>query len=114
MTLGQANLELQMRLRDELASSTKPISYGTLARDLDVPGPGAIARVTAALEALMREDSAAGRPFIAAMCEGKLSGGLPALGFFLMAAELGRYHGPHTGADAVAFVEAERAKLLGR
>ncbi len=114
MTIGQADLELQLRLRDVLTKTKNPISYGSLARDLHVPSPGAIARVTAALEATMREDAAAGRPFLAVMCEGKLSGGLPALGFFLMAAELGRYHGPHTGADAVAFVAAERASLLGR
>lgn len=113
MAVAEDDLALQARLRQVLQDAGKPISYGALARDLDVPGPGAIARVTAALEAMMRDDLAQGRPFLAAMCEGKLSGGLPALGFFQMAAALGRYSGPDTGPEATAFVMQQRG-LLGR
>ena len=61
----------------------------------------------------MHEDMAAGRPFLAAMCEGKLSGGIPALGFFQMARALGRYNGPLSGPEAVAFALSERSQLLG-
>ena len=102
---------LLAKVRHVLQIADKPIYYGALARDLDVPGPGAIAKVTAALEALMQADFDAGRPFVAAMCEGKLSGGLPALGFFQMAQALGRYGGPVAGPEAVAFVAHQRALL---
>lgn len=111
MTDSVADLLLQMQLKRVLEVANNPLSYGALARALNVPGPGAIARVTGALEALMRDDAAANRPFLAAMCEGKLSGGMPALGFFQMAAALGRYMGPATGPEAAAFVAAQRALL---
>jgi len=111
MEIDSDSLVLQLRLKKMLEATLKPIPYGILARDLNVPGPGAIARVTQALEALMQDDAAAGRPFLAAMCEGKLSGGLPALGFFQMAASLGRYSGSPTGENAVAFVAAQRDML---
>ena len=111
MAINDLEVQMQAQLRTALQIVENPISYGALARNLDVPGPGAIARVTRALEALMREDSAAGRPFLAAMCEGRLSGGMPARGFFEMAAELGRYTGPATGPEAVAFVRQQRALL---
>lgn len=111
MAFSDGELGFQARIKRILLESTYPISYGALARELNVPGPGAIARVTAALDAMMKDDMAAGEPFIAAMCEGKLSGGMPALGFFQMAATLGRYRGPPTGPDAAAFVAQERALL---
>lgn len=113
MAFSDQDLDLQARIKHVLLESGYPLSYGALARDLNVPGPGAIARVTAALEALMRDDMAHGRPFVAALCEGKLSGGMPALGFFEMAAKLGRYSGPATGPQATAFVLQQRT-LLGR
>lgn len=113
MAHGEDDLALQSSLRQVLQNAGSPISYGALARDLDVPGPGAIARVTAALEAMMRDDLAAGRPFVAAMCAGKVSDGMPALGFFQMAATLGRYTGPATGPEAMAFAMKERSLLQG-
>ena len=111
MAIADDDLALQANLRTALQNSGYPISYGALARDLDVPGPGAIARVTTLLESMMRDDMAAGRPFIAAMCEGKLSGGMPAPGFFQMAAVLGRYTGPAIGPEAAEFVAKERRLL---
>lgn len=111
MAFSGDNRALQESLRLALLNAGKPQSYGSLARDLDVSGPGAIARVTMALEALMRDDMAAGRPFVAAMCEGKLSGGMPALGFFQMAVALGRYAGPVDGPEAVTFVLQQRALI---
>ena len=95
----------------DLAARGGTITYGALARDLSVPGPGSIARLTEAMEALMAEDAAAGRPFLASVCEGRLSGGLPARGFFETARRLGRYSGPDDGAEARAFAEAERLAL---
>lgn len=97
---------------DALALRGETIGYGELARQLAVPAPGSIAKLTAALEAMMVEDAAAGQPFRAALCTGRLTGGLPATGFFLKAQELGRYDGPVEGPQAVAYVAAERAAIF--
>lgn len=71
-----------------LAAARQTTSYGALARDLALTGPGTIARLTTALEALMAEDAAAGRPLRAALVSARGSD-LPARGFFDLAAELG-------------------------
>ena len=113
MASADGEVDLQARIKLVLLEARYPISYGHLARVLKVPGPGAIAQVTLALEAMMEDEMAAGRPFLAALCEGKLSAGMPALGFFQKAAALGRYGGPASGPEAIAFVLSERA-LLGR
>ena len=97
-----------------LARRRETISYGALARRLAIPGPGSIATLTRALEALMVDDAAAGRPFRAALCEGKLRGGLPAPGFFEAAQRLGRFSGPFDGPEAEAFVVSERLALFAR
>ena len=77
---------LRARLTD-LAARGETITYGDLARELDIPAPS-IAALTALLETLMEQDAAAGRPFLAAVCAGRLGDGMPALGFFQKAAEL--------------------------
>ena len=97
-----------------LARRRETIGYGALARRLAIPGPGSIATLTRALEALMVEDATAGRPFRAALCEGKLRGGLPAPGFFEAAQKLGRFSGPLDGPEAEAFVAGERTALFAR
>jgi hypothetical protein len=81
------------------------VTYGALARDLG----WRMAELTAALEATMDRDAAAGRPLRAVLCEGRLAGGLPARGFFEKAACLGR-----DVTDPVAMVAAERAALFSR
>ena len=78
------------------------MTYGALARDMGVR----VADLTAALERLMEEDAAQGAPQRAALMEGRLSGGLPAPGFFLKLAELGL-----TPADPVVYVAETRAAL---
>ena len=78
------------------------MTYGALARDLG----WRVAELTAALERLMEEDAAAGAPQRAAVMEGRLSGGLPAPGFFQKLAELGIHP-----ADPAAFVAQTRAAL---
>jgi hypothetical protein len=87
-----------------LAAAGETVTYGALARDLGLR----MADLTRALEATMAEDAAADRPFRAAVCAGRLSGGLPARGFFERAAELGRFA---PGTDPAAFAAAERARL---
>lgn len=91
----------------ELALAGETVTYGALARALGLTGPGSIARLTAALEALMEEDAAQGRPFRAALCAGRLAGGLPAQGFFLKARALGA----DDGGDPQGLVAAHRARL---
>ncbi|QYK40284.1 MAG: hypothetical protein KF887_12700 [Paracoccaceae bacterium] len=66
-----------------------------------------MAVLTAALETLMREDAAAGRPLRAALMAGRLSGGLPARGFFDAAAALGR-----DTSDPAALAARERGALF--
>jgi hypothetical protein len=100
------NDALKARLA-ELAALQKTISYGQLAKDLAIPGPGSIAKLTAALEALMEADAAAAMPFRAALCAARLGNDLPAQGFFDKAAALGRFD----GADPAGFVLAERRRL---
>jgi hypothetical protein len=68
-----------------LAAQGKTITYGALAADLGCR----IADLTAALERLMEEDAALGRPLRAALLEGRLNNGQPARGFFEKAASLG-------------------------
>ena len=94
--------DLSARL-DALGRAGQTTTYGALARDLGLR----IGELTAALEALMEEDAASGRPLRAALCDGRLSPGLPARGFFEKAAALGR-----DVSDRVAFVKAERAALF--
>ena len=84
----------------ELAAAGTTITYGALARDLG----WRMADLTTALEELMAEDARAGRPLRAAVMAGKLSNGLPAPGFFLMAADLG-----YDVSNPQKFTETQRA-----
>ena len=97
---------LTLRLA-ELAAGGQTITYGQLARELEMTGPSTIARLTAALEATMEEDAAQNHPFRAVVLSGRLAKDLPAQGFFDKAAELGRYQGQ----DAADYVATERAAL---
>ena len=97
---------LEVRLA-QLAASGSTTSYGTLARDLGLTGPATIARLTAALEALMEDDAARNHPFRAALVSGRLNQNLPATGFFEKAAQLGRYNGEDQG----TYITQERAAL---
>lgn len=97
---------------DMLVRAEETVTYGDLARHLGIEGPGSIARLTAALEATMAVDAAAGRPLRAALCTGRTRGGLPAAGFFEAAAFLGCYQGPSHGPEAAAFAELQRMTLF--
>lgn len=87
-----------------LAVQGRTATYGALARELGLR----MGELTAALEELMDRDAASGNPLRAALCEGKLSQGMPAQGFFLKCAELGLDVG-----DPAAFVARQRAQLFG-
>ena len=85
-----------------LAAQGKTTTYGALARDMG----WRVADLTAELERLMEQDAATGAPQRAALLEGRLSGGLPAQGFFLKLAELGIHP-----ADPAAYIAELRQRL---
>jgi len=94
----------------DTARQGRTIAYRDLARAAGVSAPHSIHRTTLALEALVREDHAAGRPLLAAVAVGKA--GLPGPGFFQLLRALGRYDGPDRGPEAVArHAEELRAAL---
>lgn len=99
--MNDADLTLAARLA-VLAARGQTITYGQLARDLG----WRMADLTAALETMMQQDAAAGRPLRAALMRGRLSGDLPARGFFDAAAALG-----YDVSDPVAFTLHHRAEL---
>jgi len=68
-----------------------PVTYRDLAIALGLRPPRQIARLTALLEALMREDVAARRAMFAAVVVGRQGDGLPRPGFFECAVGLGRF-----------------------
>lgn len=94
---------LEARLA-ELASAGQTVTYGALALEMG----WRVSVLTTALEALMEADAAAGAPLRAALCEGRMAGGLPARGFFEKAAELG-----FDIADPSAFATGQRKALGG-
>lgn len=95
---------LEARLA-ELASAGQTLTYGALAAEMG----WRVAELTAALETLMERDAAEGRPLRAALCEGRLSGSMPAPGFFQKAAALG-----FDLSDPADFVAKTRMALSGR
>jgi hypothetical protein len=100
---AEAGGRLAARL-DAAAQACEVLAYGALAAELGVP----MRRLTAALEALMAADVAAGRPLRAALCRARLSPeGLPAPGFFAAARALGLDPGAGP-ADQAAFAQAQR------
>ncbi|WP_282604993.1 hypothetical protein [Pelagibius sp. Alg239-R121] len=95
--------EIQTSVRHVLiacARTGNTISYRDLVARADVPPPHGIHKTTLALENLVREDHAAGRPLLAAFAVSRANAGLPGQGFFHLLAELGRYNGPDRGPQA--------------
>ena len=104
---------LRKALTDQ-AKAGKAISYADLAQRLGLKPPQTIHRLTQALERLMEEDAAAGRPLLAALCTSKTRPGLPGPGFFEKAQALGIFAGDAAGPAAGAFHadELRRAMLF--
>lgn len=100
----------------EQARTENLLTYKNLADRLRLVPPQTIHRVAEALEVLMAEDVAAGRPLLAALCVSRLQGELPALGFFVTAQALGIFKGDPEGAEAGAFHarEIERVRAFYR
>ena len=87
-----------------IGAAGQTVTYGQLARDLGLR----MGELTAALEALMEEDAALGRPLRAAVCAARLGAGQPAPGFFQKAAALG-----FDVSDPAGFV-AQHRRLLSQ
>ena len=93
-------------LRRWLLAQPGLVTYADAAAALGLQPPGVIAQITAALEATMAEDAAAGLPFLAAWVVSRATGP-PGRGFYDLAAGLGRFDGH----DPAAFHAAECAAL---
>ncbi|MCG6658453.1 hypothetical protein HOP52_11885 [Halomonas campisalis] len=110
MTLPEAEMALRLReLLEGLPDEAVPITYQQAAEALGLTPPRTIQRVALALEALMREDAAAGRPLIAALVVSR-RGDLPRQGFFDLAVELGRL--PADPAHHAAAYRAELTRVM--
>jgi hypothetical protein len=106
---------LKERLRQALvdqAQTGNPTTYKELADRLGLEPPQTIHRVGEALETLMEDDVAAGRPMLAALCVSKTLSDMPGRGFFLKAQVLGVYSGDATGSEARAFHADEFQRAL--
>ncbi|GMU42527.1 MAG: hypothetical protein IT479_03115 [Xanthomonadales bacterium] len=86
-------------------------TYQQVAWRLGLAPPYTVNRVIQALEQLMREDAAAGRPLLAARVVSRVRDGLPAPGFFALATRLGYHDGSEVGAVARAFHTAQLRAL---
>lgn len=94
--------QVRLHLR-RAAARGLPVTYRDLALALELPPPNTIHQVTELLEALMAEDAAAGRPFLAALVVSKARRGLPGPGFFECAHRLGRLRDATDPLDAAAY-----------
>jgi hypothetical protein len=113
----QRSETLPRRLRahlQALAALGLPITYGEVAKTLQLSPPNTIRQLRVALQQLIAEDVPAGRPLIAAMVISKWRGGLPAPDFFDCAARLGRFTGDATGPDAKVFHGVELKAVLAQ
>ena len=98
-------------LLERLSSEALPITYRQAAEALGLSPPRTIQRVAQALEALMREDVAAGRPMVAALVVSR-RGDLPRQGFFDLAVALGRFPADPAAHEAAYRKELERVMAL--
>jgi hypothetical protein len=109
-TPGDTDLASRLRkLLEQLPDEAVPITYQQAAEALGLAPPRTIRRVALALEALMREDAAAGCPLIAALVVSR-RGDLPRQGFFELAVALGRC--PDAPERHEAFYRQELARVM--
>lgn len=108
---GEVDLATLRTWLEPVAARGETRTYQQVAAGLGLEPPNTIHRVTQALERLMAEDAAAGRPLLAAVVISRTRQGLPAPGFFARARELGCYDGPGSGPQAARWHAAERERL---
>lgn len=106
---------LKDRIREILLDRARVpslITYRELADMLGLVPPHTVRRVALALETLMAEDTAAGRPLLAVLCTSQSRPGMPARGFFETAGVLGVFSGDPDGLEADAFHTHELQRAL--
>src|SRR3546814_14781811 len=91
----------------DCAAAGATITYQELAQRASFPGPHTIQRLTLLLEAMARQDHAAGRPLLAALAvsrtqKGPDGGGIPGRGFFQLLPDPGSHDSPAPGPEAAA------------
>lgn len=96
----------------KIAGQGALVTYQFVAKALDISPPNTIHQLTIALETLIEQDAATGRPLIAALVISKARGGLPAPGFFDCAHRVGRFDGNMSETNCVAFFAAEFAAAV--
>ena len=110
--------ELQQCLRlhlESLAREGKIISYRQLAMLAQVPEPQVIRKVAESLEAIVREDHAAGiEASVACLVVSQTDSSIPRAGFFMLLRELGLYNGPDEGEAAAVFHADCVRRVCGR
>jgi len=105
----QAALADRVRvLLTDKPSAELPMTYQQVAKALRLEPPRTIQRVARAIEQLMDEDVAAGRPMIAALVVSRRDD-LPAEGFFEHAVALGRFPADPEQYTSLYIAERERA-----
>jgi len=109
--LPQVDTDSLRATLERIAAAGETRTYREVAIALALEPPQTIHRLTVALERLMEEDAAAGRPLLAAVVVSRAGPGLPADGFFAQARELGRYDGPETGPRTATFHKEELAAV---
>ena len=92
----------------ETARARTTLTYGQLAKALDLQPPHTIHQATVLLEELMRLNAITGKPQLASFVVSRAGGGLPASRFFSLLQELGLYEGSIAGDDARAFHNAQK------
>lgn len=113
MTQRDTHSAIASQVRALLANAPRdalPMTYQQVASALGLTPPRTIQRVAQALEQLMEEDVAAGRPMIAALVVSRRGDNLPAAGFFEQAVALGRF--PDDARQHEALYVAERDKAF--
>lgn len=93
-----------------IAARGATATYREVAEALGLQPPQTIHRTAMALEDLMTEDAAAGRPLLAAVVVSR-RGKLPAPGFFLHAGALGLHDGTESGPGAAEFHRRQLARV---
>lgn len=102
--------ERLMKLLIGAARTGLTLTYAEVAKALQLRPPYTIHQTALLIERLMRSQSARSEPQLASFVVSKARAGMPAPGFFVLAAELGIHDGANEGPEARAFVEAERAR----
>jgi len=106
---------LKERLRQALidqAQTGNLTTYKELADRLGLEPPQTIHLIGEALETLMEDDVAAGRPMLAALCVSKMRPGILVCGFFLAAQVLGAFWRSDGPGGACAFHAIELQRVL--